>query len=177
MKMGLITAAVILCLYLGMGHIFISLYENFVKSFDFDQKFSVSSIDVSEARRHPRIMVAPPNAGPFMGLKKEYDFHEYEFQGGNAHPVDENTGEIGPATEGRGHGHEHEHHEHHDHIHIHHTKSISHHPKKHGYSAGSGLRSIAQGSADQASSAVSNQVSSFFIRFHIKNSPGPHFNA
>lgn len=30
-------------------------------------------------------------------------------------------------------------------------------PKKAGFSAGSGLRSIAQGSADQASSAVSNQ--------------------
>lgn len=36
------------------------------------------------------------------------------------------------------------------------SKSI-HHPKKNGYSTGSGLRSIAQGSADQASSAVSNQ--------------------
>lgn len=57
---------------------------------------------------------------------------------------------------------EEQHHEHHDHIHIHHTKSIGHH-KKPGYSAGSGLRSIAQGSADQASSAVSNQVRHIII--------------
>lgn len=55
----------------------------------------------------------------------------------------------------------HEHHEIHEHLHLH-TKSYPH-PKKPGYSAGSGLRSIAQGSADQASSAVSNQVQIFIL--------------
>lgn len=131
------------------------------------------SIDISEARRHPKIVV-PPHNGPIVGLAKEYAFNNYEYQGqgGNSHPVDEDTVEVGQGEPDHGqesdqqadHSHErdpdrrHEKH-HHEHIHVHHTKSI-HHPKKPGFSAGSGLRSIAQGSADQASSAVSNQVRS-----------------
>lgn len=137
-------------------------------------------VDVNEARRHAKVIVPPHNAGPIVGLKKEYEFNEYEFQGGgNSHPVDEDTVEIGrhepeheqQEVEQQEHGrerphsdrHEKRHQEHHEHHHIHHhPKSISHHHKKPGFSAGSGLRSIAQGSADQASSAVSNQVRKYF---------------
>lgn len=125
-----------------------------------------------------------------MGLAKEYAFNGYEFQGENSRPIDEDTVEIGrhehishESEHGqeseqqhehehereRGHSHDddrHEkhHHEHHEHVHLHHTKSISHHPKKPGFSAGSGLRSIAQGSADQASSAVNNQVRKIYFQ-------------
>lgn len=137
------------------------------------------SIDISEARRHPKIIVPPQHNGPIVGLAKEYAFNNYEYQGGNSHPVDEDTVEVGHGEPDHGqesdqqseHSHEtdpdrHEkhHHQHHDHIHVHHTKSI-HHPKKPGFSAGSGLRSIAQGSADQASSAVSNQVRKYVGHF------------
>lgn len=195
MKMGFITAAVLLCLYLGM--LWLNFSRNLPTTFNTEVKFSViiSSTDISEARRHPKIVIAPPNGGPIgpiLGLKKEFEFHEYDLQGGNVHPADDDTVEIGPPVReqeheqeaeqherererahahAQVHGREHDRHDshrehqhqHHDHIHIHHqSKSISHHHSHHpkpGYSAGSGLRSIAQGSADQASSAVSNQVS------------------
>lgn len=187
MRMGLIAAAVILCLCLGMCHIY--NYSHILKLYTLVGFFCLLSTDVIEGRRHPRVVIAPPNGEPLpiVGFKKDFEFAEYEFHGGNAHPVEEDTGDIGPppplqAAEahegererGRAHGRDnqrhdgHHHHEHHDHVHIHHTKSISHqHQPKHGYSAGSGLRSIAQGSADQASSAVSNQVSIPFSPFYL----------
>lgn len=130
--------------------------------------YKFESIEVSEARRHPKIIThnhPPPN----LPQKKEYEFNEYEFPSGNSHPVGDESGETdGRQEHEQEHEHEaqehvqHHHHEHHEHVHVVHPKHISHHhilhPKKPGYSAGSGLRSIAQGSADQASSAVNNQV-------------------
>lgn len=104
-------------------------------------------------------MTSIQNVGPQLGKKKDFEYNEYEYSTGNGHPVV--VEESGEPEERQQHEHQrHEHHEHHDHDHIHEhihiLKPIS--QKKPGYSAGSGLRSIAQGSADQASSAVSNQV-------------------
>lgn len=134
--------------------------------------------DVSEARRHPKIV-----NGPNLSQKKEFEYNEYEYPPGNSQQVEESAEAEGrhhehvhvhqhehehPHIEHSHHEHpHHDHHEHHEHVHVHHSKSISH-PKKPGYSAGSGLRSIAQGSADQASSAVSNQVTSnIFISYYM----------
>lgn len=71
--------------------------------------------------------------------KADYDFNEYEYAAPTAPAVTEEHDEPEQKSE----------------IYAQ-TKSILH-TKKPGFSAGSGLRSIAQGSADQASSAVSNQ--------------------
>lgn len=112
---------------------------------------------MSEARRHPKIISSiqiHPNGGPNLGKKKEFDreYNEYEFPTGNTHPV------VEPSSES-------DEREQHDESYLH-LKSIGH-SKKPGYSAGSGLRSIAQGSADQASSAVNNQVKRFFFVWSI----------
>lgn len=129
------------------------------------------STEVSEARRHPKIVTLnhPQQNVP---QKKEFEYNEYEFPPGNGHPGQEGSGEIDirqqeHEQEQEALEHVQHHHEHHEHVHVH-PKHISHHPphhhhhhshpKKPGYSSGSGLRSIAQGSADQASSAVHNQV-------------------
>lgn len=95
-----------------------------------------------------------------MKKKEGFEYNEYEFPTGNAHQVVEQSSE----TEERDQHEQHEQHEHHE-SYLH-TKSIGY-PKKPGYSAGSGLRSIAQGSADQASSAVSNQVSIGLVFIHL----------
>lgn len=105
------------------------------------------TVGVSEARRHPKIITSIQNANPQL-KKKDFEYNEYEYPTGNAHPVQEESGEHEGADQS-------DHHEHHEsYLHAKHISSS----KKPGYSAGSGLRSIAQGSADQASSAVSNQV-------------------
>lgn len=103
-------------------------------------------LDGCEARRYPKIITAIHKGGPYLEKKKtDYEYNEYEFPPtGNAHPVNEESAESDHS----------EHHEHH-HLHEHHetylhTKSLHHTKKPAGYSAGSGLRSIAQGSADQA---------------------------
>lgn len=70
--------------------------------------------------------------------KQDYDYTEFEYQ--QARPVIEESLEAEQQ-----------------HIDTYALQSVHVSPKKPGYSAGSGLRSIAQGSADQASSAVSNQ--------------------
>lgn len=107
--------------------------------------FSANGVGISEARRHPKIITSIQNANPQL-KKKEFEYNEYEYPTGNAHPVVEESAEPDDQTD---------HHEHHEsYLHAKHISSS----KKPGYSAGSGLRSIAQGSADQASSAVSNQV-------------------
>lgn len=184
MKMKVFTAAIVL--YLCLGKLFFDLDSfdfqlmNFIFPFILHIKlcatvclptlnafrwfnFGNGWTDVGEARRHPKIVTSIQNGGPNVGQKKDYEYNEYEYPAANSHQVAEDSIEV----EGR-HEHEierhphyphhteHEHHiEHHEHIHLHKPHS---HSKKPGYSAGSGLRSIAQGSADQASSAVNNQV-------------------
>lgn len=107
---------------------------------------------VSESRRHPKIITSIQNANPQL-KKKEFEYNEYEYPTGNAHPVVEESHEVEEPEQI-------DHHEHHEtYLHAKHVSS----GKKPGYSAGSGLRSIAQGSADQASSAVSNQASFFLF--------------
>lgn len=87
--------------------------------------------------------------------KVDYDYNEYEYPTQNVHPVVEDSAEK-DQQELR-------------------DSYLRKPSKKPGYSAGSGLRSIAQGSADQASSAVSNQhaaakqaayVVQFILFFH-----------
>lgn len=93
-------------------------------------------LDGCEARRHPKIITSLHKGSlPIDKKKTDFEYNEYEFPPtGNAHPVIEESGE-------NDHSDQREQHE--SYIH---TKSV----KKPGYSAGSGLRSIAQGSADQA---------------------------
>ncbi|XP_031632705.1 uncharacterized protein LOC116346669 [Contarinia nasturtii] len=100
---------------------------------------------ISESRRHPKIITSIQNANPQLH-KKEFEYNEYEYPTGNSQPVVEESHENEESEQV-------DHHEHHESFL--HAKHIS--SKKPGYSAGSGLRSIAQGSADQASSAVNNQ--------------------
>lgn len=71
--------------------------------------------------------------------KVDYDYTEYEYHHSHQTPVVEESGDADAQQ-----------------LDSYSVHSISN-PKKPGFSAGSGLRSIAQGSADQASSAVSNQ--------------------
>lgn len=113
---------------------------------------------VSEARRHPKIIQSIHNAGPQL-KKKEFEYNEYEYPTINTHQVIEGSDETNEREhDQQDQRDQHEHHEHHEHhesfLHAKHIPL----GKKPGYSAGSGLRSIAQGSADQASSAVNNQV-------------------
>lgn len=91
-----------------------------------------------------------------MKKKEGFEYNEYEYPTGNAQPVVE----VSSETEEREPHEQHEQHE------SYLQKSI-HHYKKPGYSSGSGLRSIAQGSADQASSAVNNQVCSLFPIYFV----------
>lgn len=105
----------------------------------------LSFVDGSEGRRHPKIVTQPQKAQPLqpnISTKKsdEFDYNEYEYPTANGRPVIEDSGE----------------HQQEQQTYSIHQKSIPT-GKKPGYSAGSGLRSIAQGSADQASSAVVNQ--------------------
>lgn len=117
--------------------------------------FILKMLGVSEARRHPKIITSIQNANPQL-KKKEFEYNEYEYPTGNAYPVVEESAE----PDEHDHSEIRDHHEHHEsYLHAKHISSS----KKPGYSAGSGLRSIAQGSADQASSAVSNQVCIFFL--------------
>lgn len=120
-------------------------------------------IGVSEARRHPKIITSIQNANPQL-KKKEFEYNEYEYPTGNAHPVVEESSE--PDEHDHDNSEIRDHHEHHEsYLHAKHFSSS----KKPGYSAGSGLRSIAQGSADQANSAVNNQVWIFYFSFADKN--------
>lgn len=122
-------------------------------------------VDLNEARRHPKIVSSHQiqNAGPNLKKKEGFEYNEYEYPTGNAQPVVE----VSSETEEREPHEPHEQHEHHEqHESYLHSKSI-HHYKKPGYSSGSGLRSIAQGSADQASSAVNNQVCSLFPIYFV----------
>lgn len=89
-------------------------------------------------RRRPKVVISGEKLSSLPKKKVDYDYHEYEYPPQSAHPVVEDSGER-EQQEGR-------------------ESYIRSKPtKKPGFSAGSGLRSIAQGSADQASSAVSNQ--------------------
>ena len=106
-----------------------------------------NGIGISEARRHPKIITSIQNANPQL-KKKEFEYNEYEYPTGNAHPVVEESAEHDEHDQSDPHE------QHESYLHAKHISSS----KKPGYSAGSGLRSIAQGSADQASSAVNNQV-------------------
>lgn len=89
----------------------------------------------SKNRDRAKLAVPPP---PESKKKQDYDYTEYEYH--HTHPVVEESIETEPQ-----------------HLESYAVSSHAGAPKKPGYSAGSGLRSIAQGSADQASSAVSNQ--------------------
>lgn len=111
---------------------------------------------INGARRHPKIIASIQNANPQF-KKKDFEYNEYasrerEYPTGNGHPVVEESSESEEPVD---HLEQHE-----SYLHAKHSIPLSKSP---GYSAGSGLRSIAQGSADQASSAVSNQVCMYFL--------------
>lgn len=117
---------------------------------------SYFSSGINEARRHPKIIASIQNANPQF-KKKDFEYNEYasrehEYPTGNGHPVVEESSESEEPVD---HLEQHE-----SYLHAKHSIPLSKSP---GYSAGSGLRSIAQGSADQASSAVSNQVWMYFF--------------
>lgn len=89
-------------------------------------------------RRRPKVVTSGDKLSSLPKKKVDYDYNEYEYPTQNAHPVVEDSGE-------------------HEQQELRESYANSKPSKKPGFSAGSGLRSIAQGSADQASSAVSNQ--------------------
>lgn len=96
--------------------------------------------DGSEGRRKSKIVTSIQNPESHATNKKsDFEYNEYEYPTSNGRPVREESEEN----------------EHPEQSYVH-PKSFPG-PKKPGYSAGSGLRSIAQGSADQANSAVANQ--------------------
>lgn len=92
-----------------------------------------------EARRIPKIITPSHKAGPpapASNKKADFDYNEYEYPTSNGRPIVEDSSEN-------------EHDEQPAYVHA------KHYPpsKKPGYSSGSGLRNIAQGSANQANSA------------------------
>lgn len=107
-------------------------------------------LEITTARRHSKIIASGNNQHhhqqqhPSQPRKKvDYDYNEYEYQ-----PISPQANTpVAAEAEDDGQQDLHE-------AYLQ-SKSIPH--KKPGYSSGSGLRSIAQGSANQASSAVSNQ--------------------
>lgn len=89
-------------------------------------------LDSSEARRRPKIVSPTTKSEPQASNKKsDFEYGEYEY-GLSGHPVVEDSVEN-------------------EHQELHESYVIKSIPssKKPGYSSGSGLRSIAQGSADQ----------------------------
>lgn len=93
---------------------------------------------MAQHRRRPKVVVSGEKLSSQPKKKVDYDYHEYEYPSQNTHPVVEDSDE-------------------HEQQELRESYIRSKPAKKPGFSAGSGLRSIAQGSADQASSAVSNQ--------------------
>lgn len=100
--------------------------------------FYVCADNAMAQRRRPKIVTAGEKLSS-LKKKVDYDYNEYEYPTKNVHPVVEDSNERDQQEQRDSYG------------------RPSHPSKKPGFSAGSGLRSIAQGSADQASSAVSNQ--------------------
>lgn len=101
--------------------------------------FIICGLDNTIAqRRRPKVVISGEKHSSLPKKKVDYDYHEYEYPTQNAHPVVEDSDEHVQQELRESYGH-------------------SKPSNKPGFSAGSGLRSIAQGSADQASSAVSNQ--------------------
>lgn len=89
-----------------------------------------------EGRRIPKI-VTPSHKAPSPNKKADFDYNEYEYPPTNGRPIVEESSENEQPDDQTTYVH------------------AKHYPasQKPGYSAGSGLRNIAQGSANQANSA------------------------
>lgn len=102
------------------------------RGYSFCELYLWRADNASAQRRRPKVVTSGDKFSSLPKKKVDYDYHEYEYPSQNTHPVVEDSGENEQQVLRE--------------TYIHSKPSKKPGP---GFSAGSGLRSIAQGSADQ----------------------------